>query len=178
MDVVILYGAPAVGKLTVAKALSELTAYRVLHNHLLIDLSHSLFTDSSAKREATRVLREAMIDLAAKYKLKGLILTFVYAKDREAYMCELHEYIESKGHKAHFVHLHCSQANLEARVTQTSRYKYNKLTSIKGLKEKLESLKEPFGRFSQKRGLSICTDTYSAQETAKKILKSLALERL
>ena len=29
-----LYGAPAVGKLTVAKELADLTGYKLFHNHL------------------------------------------------------------------------------------------------------------------------------------------------
>ena len=43
MKLVILYGPPAVGKLSIAQALAARTGFRVLHNHLLMDLSHALF---------------------------------------------------------------------------------------------------------------------------------------
>ena len=42
MRLVFLYGPPAVGKLTVAKALARLTGYKVFHNHLTIDLVASI----------------------------------------------------------------------------------------------------------------------------------------
>ena len=38
-----LYGPPAVGKLSVAQALAARTGFRVLHNHLLINLASALF---------------------------------------------------------------------------------------------------------------------------------------
>ena len=38
MKLVVIYGAPGVGKLTTAKALAELTGFRLFHNHLSFDL--------------------------------------------------------------------------------------------------------------------------------------------
>jgi len=43
MKLIFLYGAPAVGKLTVAQELARLTGYRLFHNHLTVDLVSSLF---------------------------------------------------------------------------------------------------------------------------------------
>jgi len=178
MHVLILYGAPAVGKLTVANALAKLTGFQVLHNHLLIDLSHSLFTNPNAKREATQLTRQSMIDLAAKHKHKGLILTFVYAKDREPYLHELKVNLQNKGHTPAFIYLYCSQVTAEKRVTETSRKKYNKLISPKGLKDKLKTLDAPFAQLSTKEGMSLSTNTLAPEETAKKIITTLELAAL
>ena len=38
MKLIVIYGPPAAGKLTVAKELSKLTGFKVLHNHITIDL--------------------------------------------------------------------------------------------------------------------------------------------
>jgi tRNA uridine 5-carbamoylmethylation protein Kti12 len=51
MKLVFLHGAPAVGKLTVARELSALTGFRLFHNHLTVDLATSLFTFGSEPLE-------------------------------------------------------------------------------------------------------------------------------
>ena len=43
MRIVVLYGLPGVGKLTVARGLARLRGYRVFHNHLVFDAVEALF---------------------------------------------------------------------------------------------------------------------------------------
>ena len=43
MRLVYIHGAPAVGKMTVAKSLAQLTGARLFDNHVSIDLAHSVF---------------------------------------------------------------------------------------------------------------------------------------
>src|SRR6266498_2479079 len=43
MKLIFLHGAPAVGKLTIARELARLTGFRLFHNHLTVDLVSSLF---------------------------------------------------------------------------------------------------------------------------------------
>ena len=43
MLLVFIHGAPAVGKLTVARELAGLTGFHLFHNHLTVDLVSSLF---------------------------------------------------------------------------------------------------------------------------------------
>ena len=47
MKLLFLHGAPAVGKLTVARDLAALTGLRLFHNHLTVDLVSSLFAFGS-----------------------------------------------------------------------------------------------------------------------------------
>ena len=44
VDLVLLHGPPASGKLTIAKELSDLVGARVFHNHLTLDIAKSLLT--------------------------------------------------------------------------------------------------------------------------------------
>ena len=43
MKLIALYGPPGVGKLTIARVLAKTTGYKVLHNHLTIELLCALF---------------------------------------------------------------------------------------------------------------------------------------
>ncbi len=43
MRLIVLYGMPAMGKLTVAKELQKLCGYELFHNHLTVDLLLSTF---------------------------------------------------------------------------------------------------------------------------------------
>ena len=43
MRIVVLFGLPGVGKLTIARGLAQLRGYRVFHNHLVFDAVEALF---------------------------------------------------------------------------------------------------------------------------------------
>jgi tRNA uridine 5-carbamoylmethylation protein Kti12 len=146
VKLVLLYGPPAVGKLSVAQALAARTRFRVLHNHLLIDLSHALFSWGEQSRVFARRLREISLDAARVANLSGIILTFVYARDRDTYILGLGDRAEAQGDEVCLIHLTCEPATLEARVTEPSRGAFGKLMTVAGLREKLELLDAPFGR--------------------------------
>lgn len=55
MNLVFLYGPPAVGKLTVATILAEKTGYTLFHNHQIINLLRNVFGfDSKERRQLGR----------------------------------------------------------------------------------------------------------------------------
>lgn len=165
MKFVVLYGPPAVGKLSVAQALAARTGLRVLHNHLLIDLSHALFGWGEQSRAFTRHLRDVSLEAARKENLPGVILTFVYARDRDAYILGLCDEAQSLGDDVCLVHLTCELRTLETRVTEPSRGAFDKLTTVAGLREKLGMLDAPFERVQGRESLSFWTDWQTAAET-------------
>lgn len=170
MKLVILYGPPAVGKLSVAQALAARTGFRVLHNHLFINLSHALFdlgTDPS--RVFSRQLRAFSLEVARNSHLAGVILTQVYARDRDAYILGLCDEAEAQGDEVCLVQLTCAVEVLEARVTEGSRGAFGKLTTVAGLREKLELLDAPFGRVEGREGLSLRTDRQTPETVARTI---------
>lgn len=170
MKLVMLYGPPAVGKLSVAQALAARTGFRVLHNHLLMNLGHALFDwGTETSRVFTRHLREVSLEAARKADLSGIILTFVYARDRDAYILGLCDWAESQGDEVYLVQLSGEQETLEARVTQPSRGAFDKLTTVPGLREKLGLLNEPFGQVAGRASLCISTDTLTPDAAAERI---------
>jgi tRNA uridine 5-carbamoylmethylation protein Kti12 len=70
MRFIVIYGPPAVGKLTTAEELSKLTGYRIFHNHLTIDLVNSILDYGSKEfNEFVDRYRLEMIGAAAKNKV-------------------------------------------------------------------------------------------------------------
>lgn len=76
-SLIVLYGLPAVGKLTVARRLAERTGFRLFHNHLAVDLALSLFDFGTPGFRNLRaaIWREAF-DAAFAGGVEGLIFTF------------------------------------------------------------------------------------------------------
>jgi len=137
---IFIYGPPAAGKLTVAKELSKLTGYNVLHNQLTIDFLKEFFgREQSMFTKAFNILNSKMrydlIDAAAKDKYPGLIFTFCYVKKMDdAVVKKIVDMVEKKHHgKVYFVQLKCSRAELMKRVAQSSRKNYHKIKSPESL---------------------------------------------
>lgn len=79
MTFVLLYGPPAVGKLTVAKELAKLTGFKVFHNHLSIDLVETVFPRGTPSfGRVGKAIRELVFEEAARENV-SLIFTYVYA---------------------------------------------------------------------------------------------------
>ena len=168
MKLIFLHGAPAVGKLTVARELEQLTGFRLFHNHLTVDLVTSLFPFGS---EPFIELREqiwlAVFREVAKNQT-SLIFTFNPERTvRENFVHQALEAVESAGGEVVFVELTCVEGELERRMEDDSRKKFGKLASV----ELYRSLKED-GAFEFPRlpnGLTLDTTRQSPTQTAQLI---------
>lgn len=129
MELVILYGPPGVGKLTVAQALSERTGYRIFHNHLTTDLVTSLFPFGHGRTwDLVASFRIQMLEAAVEAGLDGVIHTFAYgAGGDDALMRDLIATVETRGGHAHLVLLTCDEDTLLQRVVAESRTRFGKL---------------------------------------------------
>ena len=81
MKLVFLHGSPAVGKLTVAKALLRLVPARLMDNHANVDLARTVF-DFGAPGfwELVHTSRCAALDAAGKHGVQLLITTYYYVE--------------------------------------------------------------------------------------------------
>ncbi len=137
MKLVFIYGLPGTGKLTVARALAELTGLRLFHNHLTVDLAASLFNHGSPEyMEYVRTLRLEAFRRAAAANV-DLIFTFWYSNISMPSVERYRDVIESAGGTIHFVQLHCRADILEQRVVTDSR-RGKKIDNVADLRVALE----------------------------------------
>ncbi len=137
MKLIFLHGMPGVGKLTVARELAKLTGYKLFHNHLTVDLVGSVFEFGSAPFIELR--EKIWLDVftkAGQTQVAGLIFTFAFEKTvSEGFVENIRRVVESNGGEVVFVKLVCSPAELERRLTSTSRASFGKLTSLELFRE-------------------------------------------
>lgn len=109
MQFVVIFGPPAVGKMTVGMALCERTGFRLFHNHMTIEPILEIFPfGSPAFGRLVNEFRARVIEEACEASLPGLIFTFVWGVDLEEDRQLIQQYIdivESRGGRVSFVEL-------------------------------------------------------------------------
>lgn len=85
MKLVILFGPPAVGKMTVGFELERLTGLRLFHNHMTIDLVLRFFNFGTPPfQRLVDEFRTRIFEEVAASNLPGLIFTFVWALEEQS----------------------------------------------------------------------------------------------
>jgi len=131
MNLIFIYGPPAVGKLTVVKELSKITGYRIFHNHLTQDLAREVYPEFSQKRFGLmNKIRLDVFDYASKNNT-DLIFTFVYSNDcdDQLFVKDVIDIITNSGGNIHFVQLSAEKAILLNRVEDESRKEFHKINN-------------------------------------------------
>ena len=110
MNLIIVFGPPAVGKMTVGQELARLTGYKLFHNHITLDMVTPLFPFGTpeCRQLGTRTCERSIIAHAAQSSLPGLIFTYNWAldfdPDRE-FIDELRELVAANGGNTYYVEL-------------------------------------------------------------------------
>lgn len=82
MKLVVLFGPPAVGKMTVGYELEKLTGLRLFHNHMTIELVLHFFDFGTPPfGRLVDEFRRRIFEEVAASDLPGLIFTYVWALD-------------------------------------------------------------------------------------------------
>ena len=114
MTLVIIFGPPAVGKMTVGLELERLTGFRLFHNHMTVDPVIRLFPfDSAPYRRLVTEFRRRIFEEYAVSGSKGLIFTFVWVLDDpqdRAFIDATTELFTSRRGSVCFVELEATQA--------------------------------------------------------------------
>lgn len=118
---VILFGPPAVGKMTVAYAIAQRTGYRVFHNHMTIDVVLPFFAFGTPPfGRLVGSFREQIFDEVARSDLPGLVFTYVWALDDAGDDAVIHKWaalFRAQGWRCAFVEL---EADLEERLRRNT----------------------------------------------------------
>ena len=173
MKLILLYGPPAVGKLTIAKEIARLTGLKLFHAHLTVDLVEAIFPRGTPSfHKLVWDIRYAVFAEAAQAHLDGLIFTTVYGRDRAQFIARCMEVVEPFGGEVCFVHVHCQAETLRQRVVSEDRTQYGKITSVALLNEFLSTLEPhaPFAAATRWASLSLNTDVLRPVEAAQQVI--------
>ena len=113
MNFILIFGPPAVGKMTVGKALAAKTGYKLMHNHVSLELANRFFDcGTDPFRKIDRLVRFGVFEVVADSDLPGFIFTFCWAmglpEDRK-YVDRIVKIFTDAGAKIHYVELTASQ---------------------------------------------------------------------
>jgi hypothetical protein len=140
MKLLFFHGSPAVGKLTVAKALLRIVPGRLMDNHAAIDLARTIFEfGAPGFWELVHDVRLSAISAAAEHGVPLLVTTFCYAEpeDREQFR-QIEEIVQRHGAKLLPVFLHCSRQEALRRVGNPDREARRKICSGEHLIRELD----------------------------------------
>jgi shikimate kinase len=182
MKFIVIFGPPAVGKMTVGYELAKITGFRLFHNHMTIELILNFF-DYEQPQFHTLVaeFRKRIFEEVAASDLTGLIFTFVWALELEsekAYIERICSIFRKKSADIYFVEL---EADLPERLNRNETEfrllqkpsKQNVEQSRNHLLENNEKYKlNSDGDFFYKDNyLKINNTNLSADETARRIVE-------
>lgn len=180
--VIILYGPPGVGKLTVGRALAKQTGLKLFHVHLLADLVSSLFNTGTKEFVDTFIpLWLFLFAKALSSKNQGLIATLIYGiqtlegKKDEKFFHQIARIAEKHHARLTFIKLQCADPELRRRIQSKSREKFGKLTDYR-LVEKIRRKYPVDQPIPFADSLEIDTSKMSPSQTATKIKRTLKLK--
>ena len=172
MNLLFIYGPPAVGKLTTASLVAARTGYKGLHNHLAFDIAASLFEPFSPPfRKTLQQVRMLGIGAGIDGGLSGIILTMCYDHPRDNEIVdELHSVVRFHGGRVQLVHLVCGIQELKKRVVSPERSLFKKVTNP----EKLDAILQRWNLFTSIEnhpGLRIDNTLQTAEAVAEQIIR-------
>jgi shikimate kinase len=170
---VFLYGPPAVGKLTVARAIADRLPVRVLHNHVTIDAVTEVLSYGSPT--FWRVVGRFRRDLVAAAAEEGidLIYTYVFAPGDEQHVTDIASAYEQAGGCVLFVQLLAPREVLRQRVLGESRRQHGKITDPETLDRLLDE-HDCFTAMPDRDSLTIDLAVTSAEDAADLIVDLLS----
>ena len=180
MNLIFLYGPPAVGKLTIAKELEKQLGYKLLHNHMIINILDDLFPfPGETQRTLTREFRLRIIEEAIKENL-DLIATAGTAGSPTLfdYFTKLIQTVESHGGNFYMVHLTADKKTLLQRVEDDFRKQHGKNFGKQEMNDMLKQYDILFDKHSHKEHLTIDTRKFTPHEAAKEIISHYNLKPL
>lgn len=171
MKLFLIHGAPATGKLTVARQLALLTGSALVDNHAAIDIARMVFGFATPGFwDLVHDLRVTTLRGAARADVPRLITTAAYSHPEDAPLVEDYERaIQQYGGVLEPVYLYCSEDTLMSRVSAPERLQRGKIATPETLKTYLDS--NNFVAIPRDNCLSLSTEDMDPTETAAAIAR-------
>ena len=182
MKFIVIFGPPAVGKMTVGYELAILTGFRLFHNHMTIELVLNFFNYEQPQfHTLVAEFRKRIFEEVAASDLTGLIFTFVWALELEserAYIERSCNIFREKGADIYFVEL---EAEMTERLNRNeSEFRLLQKPSKQNVEQSRNHLLDSNEKyklnsegdfFYQENYLKINNTNLSTNETARRIVK-------
>lgn len=176
VDLILLHGPPASGKLTIANELNALIGARVFHNHLTLDVAKALLNfGAPGFWDLVHDLRLVSLRSYFKHGTDTAITTWCYEEpeDKELFL-KMKSIASSAKGRILPVFLNCDSACLEDRVGNTHRREMDKLSDVNRLRE-IMSIKN-YQAIPDELCIEIDSGTRSAKYNAARIIKEFNLQ--
>jgi len=189
MNFVVIFGPPAVGKMTVGYELAKLSGMKVFHNHMTIDLILEFFPYGHEKfNTLVSEFRERIFEEVATSELPGMIFTYVWALDQPGDKKQIDHYsqiFKQRGADVYYVEL---EADLDQRLKRnkgefrlskksskrdTARSEANLLSTDKQYKTNSSG-----DFFYRDNYIKINNTNLTPQETAERIVETFGLTKV
>lgn len=187
MNLIILFGPPAVGKMTVGQELSKLTGYKLLHNHMTIDLVWEFFDFGTPQFERlVPTFRQMLVAEAAASDLSGLIFTFVWAFNEENdkhFLDGLRDSVTEHGGRTYYAELETGIEERLLRNRTENRLKHKKKRDFEKTEGFMVSAQARYKMNSDgdfpypEQHVKISNTHLSASEAAERIVEAFGLPR-
>jgi hypothetical protein len=136
MNLVFLHGPPAVGKLTVARALAARTGLKLFHNHLVLDAVTAVFDFRSPGFIELR--EKVWLDVFGAAAREGVSLIFTFVPETTLaadFPWRVIERVEGHGGRVRFVALTCPLDVQDGRIADAGRAEFAKLRDVALMRE-------------------------------------------
>ena len=188
MHLIIIFGPPAVGKMTVGAELAKLTGFKLFHNHMTIELVLNFFPYGHPQfAKLVGEFRRRIFEEVAESDLPGLIFTYVWALDLPGDKAEIDRYcdiLRARGAQIYFAELEAPveerlQRNRGADRLAQKPSKRNVAQSEQNLVEESQQYKlnSTGDFFYPDRHIKIDNTALSPAETAARICAAFDLPR-
>ena len=173
MKLILLHGPPAAGKYTTAKSISEIVPAKILHNHLIVDLSLSIYDDFGQADffDFNNKLRLLSIQKALDLGTVFLVMTYCYSFPQDnSYLKQIIQFCENNNIDLHPVHICPDEDILFQRVRDENRLCTNKVSDPHLLSELLKT--HEYRAIEHKNTISFNNSDISVSKLAAAIVGS------